>query len=97
MEEAPKFRTRYSSHAIALIVVCAVLYVAELTMMAVLLMPMLPLIPLFFTAIVGHGCLLASVIDYAKSHARIEPVGRAHSEPRHGATPPPHRDAPQPA
>jgi hypothetical protein len=95
MTEARRFRTRYPAHAVALVVGAVLLAVAEVLMMALLLMPLIPLIPLFFAAVVGHGCLLAAALDYARSHAVVEPVESPHHETRRKA--PPHGSAAQPA
>jgi hypothetical protein len=97
MTEARRFRTRYPAHAVALVVGAVLLAVAEVIMMGLLLMPLIPLIPLFFAAVVGHGCLLAAALDYARSHAHIEPIGSPHSERPKGAREAPHRGTPQPA
>jgi hypothetical protein len=64
--------------------------------MSLLLMPLIPLIPLFAAAVIGHGCLLAAALDYAKSVARTEPVPGTGAE---RVAPPstPHGRAPLPA
>jgi hypothetical protein len=97
MTDPRRFRTRYPAHAVALVVGAVLLAVAEVLMMGLLLMPFIPLIPLFFAAVVGHGCLLAAALDYARSHARVEPLGSTRPETPKRAREAPHGGTPQPA
>ena len=94
MAEHPHFRTRYPALAVVGVVGAILAGVLEIIVMAVLVMAFPPLIPAFFAAAVGHGCLLASALDYARSHARVEPIPRAEAR---GVTPPTHGTSPQPA
>jgi hypothetical protein len=86
-------RTRYPAHAIALVAGLVLLAVAEVVVMGYLLMPLIPLIPLFFAAVVGHGCLLAAALDYVRSVGRTEPVPSTDTR----KVAPPHGRAAQPA
>lgn len=74
MSEQTRTRTRYPAHWVVLIAGLVLFAFVEVLVMGYLLMPLIPLIPLFFAAVVGHGCLLAAALDYAKSTARIETV-----------------------
>ena len=94
MAENSHFRTRYPARAVVLVVGAILAGVVEITVMAVLVMAFPPLIPAFFAAAVGHGCLLTSALDYARSHARVEPLPRAATR---GVAPPTHGTAPLPA
>jgi len=80
MTEPRRFRTRYPARAVLLVAATALLCLTELAMMVLLLMPLIPLIPLMIAALVGQGCLLASAVDYARSHAEIVPVEGAGAE-----------------
>ena len=88
------FRTRYPASAVACVVGAILAGIIEITVMAVLVMAFPPLIPAFFAAAVGHGCLLQAAVNYARSHARIEPLPRAETR---SVTPPTHGAAHQPA
>jgi hypothetical protein len=94
MAENPGFRTRYPASAVVFVVGAILAGVVEITVMAVLVMAFPPLIPAFFAAAVGHGCLLNSALEYARSHARLEPLPRAETR---GVTPPTHGAVHQPA
>jgi len=97
MTEERRFHTRYPPRAVALIVGVVLLAVAEVLLMGLLVMPLIPLIPIFFAAVIGHGCLLTVALEYAKSQARIEPVGSPRPETRSKTQAPPHGSTPQPA
>ena len=94
MTENPGFRTRYPASAVVCVAGAALAGIVEFVVMAVLVMAFPPLIPAFFAAAVGHGCLLASAVDYARAHARVEPLPRAETR---SVRPPTHGAAHQPA
>jgi hypothetical protein len=94
MAEDPNFRTRYPASAVACVIAAVLAGIVEIIVMAVLVMAFPPLIPAFFAAAVGHGCLLASAVEYARSHARVEPIPRAATR---GVAPPTHGTVHQPA
>lgn len=93
--EKPRTRTRYPGDAIALVAGAVLLSAVELAMMLYLIMPLLPLIPLVFIGILGHASLIAAALDYARAHAREEPLPKPQRQ--HFAPPAAHGDAPHPA
>ncbi len=77
--ESKRTRPRYPPRAVALMAGTALLCIAEVTAMAVLWLPLIPLLPMFFAAMVGHGFVLASVVEYTASIARVEPASRPNT------------------
>jgi hypothetical protein len=67
-------RVRYPLRAIAVVVLAGLFFLAELALLGLCMMPLFPLVPVFVTIMVGQACLLSSVVEYAASLARHEPV-----------------------
>lgn len=80
--EKTSLRKRYPPRALALMAGVALLCIAEIAVMAVLWLPLIWLLPLFFAAMVGQGFVLASAVEYIGSVARTESAPRAEPKPR---------------
>ena len=95
IESRVEARLRYPFHALLLIGVSWCLYAVVLLLCAVLMLPCVPLAPLFVMLMVGLGGLLSSVHEYARSVAlpvqQAMVVGRSH-----GQIPEAPRGSPQP-
>lgn len=73
-------RVRYPFRAVALVTLVALFFVAELVTLALFMMPLIPLVPVFVTVMVGQACLLSPVLEYAASLGRSEPVHTSGAE-----------------
>ena len=80
----PAVRVRYPFRAVAVLVLAGLFFLAELAMLGLFLMPLVPLVPVFITVMLGQACLLGSVLEYATSLARAEPVKTAGAEATRG-------------
>ena len=91
-ESAPEVRLRYPLHALLLIGIAWCFYAAVLLPLALFMLPIVPLAPLFVMIMVALGGLLSSVHEYARSVAtperpssvRLRSDGKARNE-AHGA------------
>lgn len=77
-ETTPK--TRIPLRAIVFVAVVSLFALAEIALLGLFLMPMIPLIPVFVMLVIGHACLIAPVVEYATSLARVEPVSTSRAE-----------------
>ena len=68
------FRVRYPLRGKLAIAAAALFFLAELAALALWLMPLVPLVPVFIAVMLGHGFVLASVVEWAASLARSEPL-----------------------
>jgi hypothetical protein len=66
---APRYR--YPLHAVLPVAGASLLFAVELGLGALLLMPLVPLVPVFITFMLGNACLLASALQYAVEN-RVE-------------------------
>jgi hypothetical protein len=82
MAETASLRTRYPLRAIAFVAGASALFLGELVLLALFLMPMIPLIPVFILIMIGNACLVSAAVDYASSLARVEPVRTPRAETR---------------
>ncbi|HEY3495094.1 MAG TPA: hypothetical protein VGK73_10430, partial [Polyangiaceae bacterium] len=73
-------RVRYPFRAVAVVALAALFFLAELAALALFMMPLIPLVPVFVTVMVGQACLLSSIVEYAASLARSEPVHTSGAE-----------------
>lgn len=64
-------RYRYPLHALLPLLAAGLLFAVELGLGALLLMPLVPLVPVFITFMLGNACLLASAVEYAVEN-RVE-------------------------
>jgi hypothetical protein len=80
--EAP--RVRYPLRAKVALAGAGLFFLAELAAFALFMMPMIPLVPLFILTMLGHGFMLASVLEWAASQRTVAKlrVPSAESEAR---------------
>jgi hypothetical protein len=64
-------RYRYPLRAVLVVGAAGLLFAVELAVGALWLMPLVPLVPVFITFMLGNGCLLASAVQYAVEN-RVE-------------------------
>jgi len=70
MEKATsEVRVRYPLHALLLVGICWCLYAVVLLVLALFMLPIVPLAPVFVMIMVALGGLLSSVHEYARSVA----------------------------
>jgi hypothetical protein len=74
MHDPVSFRIRYPLSAKLAIAGAVLLFLAELAAFALWMMPMIPLVPVFIAVMLGNGFVLASVVEWAASLARTEPL-----------------------
>jgi hypothetical protein len=67
-------RVRLPLRAKVAIAAAVVFFLGELAAFALWMMPLIPLVPLFVTVMLGNGFVLASIVEWATSLARVEPV-----------------------
>jgi hypothetical protein len=84
LESAPEGRLRYPLHALLLVGLSWCFYAFILVLCAVLMLPCVPLAPLFVVLMIGLGGLLSSVHAYARSVATpaqtAKVQGRSHGQ-----------------
>jgi hypothetical protein len=97
MPENRDFRRRYPARAIAFVAGASLLFFGELVLLALFLMPMIPLIPVFIMIMIGNACLVSAAVDYASSLARVEPVRTPGDTTRAQTTEALHAEAPRAA
>jgi len=73
-------RVRYPLRAKVGVALAFVLALVELGALGVFMMPLFPLVPVFFMIIVGNACVLADVVQWAASLGRHEPVREPRAE-----------------
>ena len=89
-------RLRYPLHALLLIGASWCFYAVVLLLCALLMLPCVPLAPLFVMLMIGLGGLLSSVHEYARSVATPVQTAKVQS-PSHGQTREAPHGAPQPS
>ena len=85
MSAAPAVRVRYPLRAIAAVVLAALFFLGELILLALCMMPLIPLVPVFVTVMIGQAFLLSSVVEWAASLAKtkqVEPARAAETSRR---------------
>jgi hypothetical protein len=85
-------RYRYPLRAVFAVGAAGLLFATELAVGALWLMPLVPLVPVFITFMLGNACLLASAVQYAVEN-RVElpsAPNAARTSPEHEAGAPAH-------
>jgi len=67
-------RTRYPLRAKLAVAGAALFFLVELAGLALWMMPLLPLVPVFVCVMLGNGFVLADVVRWAASLGVVEPV-----------------------
>jgi len=73
-------RTRYPFRAQAAVALTSLAVLVELGALGVFMMPLFPLVPVFFMIILGNAFVLADVVRWAASLGRLEPVRERRAE-----------------
>jgi hypothetical protein len=67
-------RVRFPFRAKLVLAGAALFFLAELVVLSIWMMPLLPLVPLFIMVMFGHALILGSVVEWAASLGSTEPV-----------------------
>jgi hypothetical protein len=86
-------RVRYPLRAKLGVALAALAVLLELGALGVFVMPLFPLVPVFFMLVLGNAFVLADVVQWAASLGRVEPL----KVPRAEAAGPPRRASRQEA
>jgi hypothetical protein len=70
----PLTRSRIPLRGVTAIVLAAAVALAELALFALFMMPLFPLVPVFVLVMLGNALVLSSVVSWATSLARPEPL-----------------------
>jgi len=73
-------RIRYPLRAQVGVALAALGVLLELGALGVFMMPLIPLVPVFFMIILGNAFVLADVVRWAASLGRLEPVKEPRAE-----------------
>ena len=73
-------RTRYPFRAQAAVALVSLAVHVELAALALFMMPMIPLVPVFVMTMLGNAFVLADVVRWAASLGRLEPVNEPRAE-----------------
>ena len=73
-------RRRYPLRAQLAVTGAALFFFAELVVLSLCMMPLLPLVPVFVLVMLGNGFVLADVVRWAASLGYAEPVRVARGE-----------------
>lgn len=73
-------RVRYPLRAVLAVVVASLFALVELGGLALFMMPLIPLVPVFVLIMLGNALVLADVVRWAASLAVVEPVREARAQ-----------------
>ena len=73
-------RVRYPLRAVVAVVLGALVALAQLVTFALFMMPLFPLVPVFVAVMLGNAMWLSSLVRWAASLGKLEPVRKTSGD-----------------